>query len=45
MTYECKNCECYKCIRYKECYECQSCRNKENYTDENKTKCVDRKIK
>lgn len=41
---ECINCECYKCKNRNDCFECRSCRNHENFTDESKTKCMDRKI-
>ena len=41
---KCRDCECYKCILKRECFECYSCRNNANFTDEIKTKCCDRKI-
>ena len=41
---KCIYCECYKCILKRECFECYSCRNNANFTDETKTKCCDRKI-
>ena len=41
---KCGDCECYKCMLKRECFECYSCRNNANFTDETKTKCCDRKI-
>lgn len=41
---KCENCECYKCLNKNTCFECNSCSQNENFTDENKTKCMDRKI-
>ena len=41
---KCRDCECHKCILKQECFECYSCHNNANFTDETKTKCCDRKI-
>ena len=41
---KCESCECFKCKLKQECFECYSCRNNANFTDEIKTKCQDRKI-
>lgn len=40
----CRYCECFKCLHKDECFECYSCRNNTNFTDEVKTKCIDRKV-
>ena len=40
----CRYCECFKCKRKDNCFECYSCQNNANFTDEMKTKCKDRKV-
>ena len=41
---KCIYCECYKCENKNTCFECRSCIQNANFTDETKTKCEDRKI-
>ena len=41
---KCIYCECYKCILKRECFECYSCRNSANFTDETKQNVVTEKL-
>lgn len=40
----CCDCECRNCKKKNMCFECLSCINNSNFTDETKTKCKDREI-